>query len=236
MSLCRTIRRLASTTGASPPCRSAGIVAVVLVLICAHGCETGKQERFRELNADGIRLYQLGDFAGAREHFEVAATLDAKDANVQYNLGQCNERFGQADRAEICYKQCLLANANHPECRHALAVLLYRTGRPAEADQMIKAWLDSEPALGAAYAEDGWRLRQSGELPLAVGRFQQALHFDPRNVRAMIEMAQIYEENQRPEFALTMYSRALELSPQQIDLKERINELKSKGVGKPLPD
>ena len=44
------------------------------------------------------------------------------------------------------------------------------------------------------------------------------------------------EENQRPEFALTMYSRALELSPQQIDLKERINELKSKGVGKPLPD
>jgi len=130
----------------------------------------------------------------------------------------------------------LEVDANHAECRHALAVLLYRVGRRTDADQMIQGWLNSKPELGAAYAEDGWRLRHGGEYQQAIGRFQQALHYDPRNHRALVELGQIYEEQQRPEFALTMYSRALELNPQQPELKERINQLKAKGVGKPLPD
>src|SRR5258708_40136196 len=98
---------------------------------------------------------------------------------------------------------------------------------------MIQSWLANQPELAAGYAEDGWRLRNSGEYQQAVGRFQQALHYDPRNLRSMLELGQLYEEHQRPEFALTMYSRALELNPQQAELKERINQLKAKGVGKP---
>jgi Flp pilus assembly protein TadD len=200
------------------------------------GCETEKQERFRLLNDDGIHLYQRGDYVGARENFEVALSLGPKDANLLFNLGQCHDRLNQPDRAETYYKQCLEVAANHPECRHALAVLLYRTGRRGEADQMIQGWLSAEPKLGPAYAEDGWRLRQSGDFNQAIGRFQQALHYDPRNVHAMIELGQIYEEHERPEFALTMYTRALEVSPQQPELKERINQLKAQGTHKPLPD
>ena len=101
---------------------------------------------------------------------------------------------------------------------------------------MIEAWLVAEPKLAAAYALDGWRLRQCGELNQAVGRFQQALHHDPRNLHALLELGQIYEEHQRPEFALTMYRRALEIDPRQAELVGRINQLRSQGVRQPLAD
>ncbi len=213
------------------------LVACFSGLAClAGGCQTEKQERFDQYTAEGVLLYQRGDFVGAREHFEVAHALQPKDANVVYNLAQCHDRLGQVDAALACYNQCLTLAPNHADCRHALAWLLYRNGRRAEADAMIEGWLSAEPQLGAAYAEDGWRLRQAGETTLAVGRFQQALHFDPKNLRALLELGQIYEEQERPEFALTMYSRALEWAPNQPELKERINILRAKGVRKPLAD
>jgi Tfp pilus assembly protein PilF len=211
-------------------------VLLPLTFLLTAGCETDKHERFKQYSDDGVHLYQRGDFVGARDQFEAASALVPKDANLLYNLGQCNERLNQPGQAENYYKECLNVNANHAECRHALAVLLYRTGRNSEADQMIQDWLTSQPELGAAYAEDGWRLRHAGEFQLAMNRFQQALHFDPGNQRALLELGQIYEEQQRPEFALTMYSRALEKNPQQPQLKERINQLKAQGVAKPLPD
>jgi tetratricopeptide (TPR) repeat protein len=239
MSAQRTIRRvslIALTARAAAFSLRPLLAMFALLLPLAGGCETEKQQRFREYTDDGVHLYQRGDYVGAREQFEVALPLGPKDANLLCNLGQCYDRLNHPDQAENYYKQCLDVNANHAECRHALAVLLYRNGRRAEADQMIQGWLASQPELGAAYAEEGWRLRHSGEYQLAIGRFQQALHYEPRNQRAMLELGQLYEEQQRPEFALTMYSRALELNPQQPELKERINLLKAKGTGKPLPD
>jgi Tfp pilus assembly protein PilF len=226
----RTIRILAGTVAVKLIC--AGCLRVLFAafafsLTTTAGCETDKDERFRQYNDDGMHLYQRADYVGAHDQFEAALALGPKDANVFFNLGHCCERLNQTSQAENYYNQCLEVSANHTECRHALAVLLYRVGRRTDADQMIQGWLNSNPQLGAAYAEDGWRLRHNGEYQQAIGRFQQALHYDPRNYRAMVELGQVYEEQQRPEFALTMYSRAL---------MERINQLKAKGIGKPLPD
>lgn len=227
----------------SPPalttCVSVGAwsCALLLALCLAGGCQTEKQERFHLYNQDGVRLFEKGDYAGARDHFEIALSLeDAKNANLLYNLGQCCDRLGQEQQAESYYKQCLEVSANHADCRHALAVLLYRGGRRVEADRMIESWLSAEPELGAAYAEDGWRLRRGGEFTLAVGRFQQALHYDPRNLRAMVELGQLAEEHDRAEFALAMYVRALEVNPKQPELEAHVKELRAKGVRKPLPE
>jgi Flp pilus assembly protein TadD len=213
-----------------------GVGLLVFLFMLPAGCETEKQQRFHQYSDEGIRLYKNGDFVSAREHFEIALPLEPKDANLHYNLGQCCDRLGQASQAENYYKQCLELNTNHPECRHALAVLLYRSGRRVEADEMIQNWLANQPDLAAAYAEDGWRARQSGQYQLAIGRFQQALHLEARNQRALVELGQLYEEHQQPALALTMYTRALEVNPQQSELKDHINQLKANGVGRPMPD
>jgi Flp pilus assembly protein TadD len=215
------------------PC--AGILACALAAGCA-GVRTEQQDRIHQFTDEGISLFRQGDYAGAVEHFEFARTLGPPDANLLFNLGHSNDRLGNAEKAETYYRQCLQNNGNHAECRHALEHLLYRTSRQEEADSMIQVWLASQPKLGAAYAEDGWRLRQAGDFQNARGRMQQALHFDPRNVRALVELGMICEAELRPDLALVHYNRALEYDPQNPDLKDKINRLRAKGIGKPLPD
>jgi tetratricopeptide (TPR) repeat protein len=212
------------------------VCAVALLCALAGGCVSEQHVRVQQFTDEGVFLFRQGDYSSALEHFEFAKTLGPPDANLLFNIGHCNDRLGNLDKAETAYRQCLQATANHAECRHALELLLYRTNRRPEADDMIQLWLASEPKIGAAYAEDGWRMRLCGDLNHARGRFQQALHYDPRNVRALVELGMMSEEEQRPDVALTLYGRALEYDPQNPELKAKIDRLRANGVGKALPD
>jgi Tfp pilus assembly protein PilF len=200
------------------------------------GCETPGQDRARPFNEDGVYLFQHHDYGNARESFEEALKHQPKDPAILYNVGQCYDRQNNTAKAESFYKQCLEQDANHAPCRHALAVLSFRTGHAKEAEQLIEDWLAREPKRADAYVEDGWRLRQEGELNQAQARLQQALDLDPRNVRALTEMGVLYEVLQMPERALALYQRVLKEDPRQTEVAERLNVLRQKKVGKPLPD
>src|SRR5208282_2379920 len=139
-------------------------------------------------------------------------------------------------KAETYYQQCLEQDANHAPCRHALAVLWFRTGRAQQAEQFIEDWLTQDPKRADAYVEDGWRLRQEGSLNQAQARLQQALDLEPHNVRALTEMGLLYEVLQMPERAVVLYQRVLAEDPKQTDVTDRLNLLRQKKVGNPLPD
>jgi len=200
------------------------------------GCETPAQDRARPFNEDGVHLFQHRDYGAARESFEEALRLQPKDPGILYNVGQCYDRLNNTVKAEKFYQQCLEQDANHAPCRHALEVLWFRTGRSKEAEQLIEDWLTREPKRADAYVEDGWRLRQEGALNQAQARLQQALDLDPHNVRALTEMALLYEVLQMPERAVVLYQRVLAEDPRQTDVADRLNLLRKSKVGSPLPD
>ena len=213
------------------------VVGFVLILaVFLSGCETTEQERLRQFNDDGVLRFRQGDFKGAHESFTEALALKPEDPNILYNLGQCCERQGDWKQTEKFYRDALAKSENHEESRHALEVLLYRTGRKADADRMIQDWLARQPTLAGPYAEDGWRLRQENALPQAQARLQQALAIDPHHVRALTELAILYEQLNMPERALVTYERALAQNPQQIDIVEHVNQLRLRNVHRPLPD
>jgi Flp pilus assembly protein TadD len=199
-------------------------------------CAPMDHERLRDYNEIGVELYQRGEFADARDCFDAALRLAPDDTGLVFDLAQCHDQLGDRAKAEELYKQCLEKVPNHPECRHALAVLLVRQQRRDEAATMIDDWLEREPRLGDAYAEHGWLLHQQGDLPRAHARLQQALQFDPQNVRALTELGLIFEAMNRPERALVLYERALQIKPRQPDLTHRVQELKKRGVERPKPD
>jgi tetratricopeptide (TPR) repeat protein len=212
------------------------VLLPLLSFLLLPGCLAVVDERAQQFSEDGVYLYRRGDYAHARECFEAAVAVQPADANLLFNLGQCHDHLGQTDKAQEYYRLCLTRSVNHARCRHALAVLLFRSGRRGEADQMIEEWLSAEPESPDALVEDGWRLRQEGQLQKAQARFQQALHHNPHHVRALTEMGDLYEYLLLPERALVLYQRGLARDPNQVELLERINELKKKGVGKPKPD
>src|SRR5205823_3985620 len=124
----------------------------------------------------------------------------------------------------------------HGDARQAHASLLYRTGRTSEANREILEWLEQQPGLADAYVLDAWRLRQDKALPQAQGRLQQALHLEPNNRRALVELGIVYEMMNMPERGLAMYERALLADPRQPEVTERLNQMRAKGIGRPLPD
>ncbi len=224
--------RWLSSTRTSPIALFAPLLAVFLF----GGCETTNQDRLQDYTQDGVFLFGRGEYQGARESFQEALRLKPEDPGLLYNIGQCCDRQGDYAQAENSYRQCLSKEANHAESRYALTVVLYRTGRRAEANRMIQEWLAQQPGLADPYALDGWRLRQENALPQAQGRLQQALGLDPLNVHTLTELAILYELLQMPDRALVLYERALQRDPRQPSLVARINHLRSKGVNPPLPD
>src|SRR5262249_45754790 len=196
------------------------------VSVLVGACAPMDHERLRDYNEIGVEAYERGQFSEARESFDAALRLVPDDAGLLFNLGQCHDQLGNRARAEELYKQCLERSTNHPECRHALTVLLVRENRQDDAVKMIDEWLEREPGLGNAYAEHAWLLHEQGDLPRAHARLQQALQFDPQNVRALTELGRIFEAMNYPERALVLYERALQIQPRQPELARRVREMK----------
>ena len=109
------------------------------------------------------------------------------------------------------------------------------TDRRQQAEEFIEEWLKSKPKLAAAYALDGWRLRRDGQFVQAQGRLQQAVHLDRHCVFALTELGLLFEQLEHPERAIIMYEHALQATPHDEELIERINQCR-KGAGKPQPE
>lgn len=213
--------------------RAAWVAGIVLGLA---GCVSPPDERFHDYNQDGLFQFRQGNYRDARESFQAALDLKPGDAALLYDIGECYDRLGDGARAERYYQECLQRSPNHEACRHALAVLLVRQQRRDEAARMIEDWLRREPKLAGPYAEDGWFWHQAGDLPRAQARLQQALEIDPRDVRALTELALVYEAMRRPDRALVLYERALEREPDQVELKKRVQFLLTNGARRPRPE
>lgn len=217
---------------------------IALAFLWLAGCatwdhfvgESSVQQRVADYNDDGRRLFQNGDFAGARDSFQAALAIKPNDPGLLFNLGQCYERLAVPARAEELYRQSLQRAADNSACRFALVAVQVRQGKKAEAAQIIAEWLTREPKRAAAYATDGWYWHQAGDLPRAQARLQQALELDPHDTLALTELGRVYEEMKRPDRAIALYERALAQDPKQADLTNRINFLLAKGAGKPKPD
>jgi Tfp pilus assembly protein PilF len=200
------------------------------------GCAPALTEHVREYNDDGVFLFQRGAYEQARQTFEAALAMKPGDPNLLYNLGECHARLGQPAAAEARYQECLRQAPNHAECRHALACLYYDQGDRNAAVRMVAEWRRRNPALSGPYAEDGYLWHRYGDLPRAVVVLEYALELDPNDVRALTELARIYEEEHHEDRSLALYERALRVKPQQPDVEARVKELREAKVGPPHKD
>jgi Flp pilus assembly protein TadD len=200
------------------------------------GCASPDADRVRDYNRIGLDLYRQGQYASARESFQAALNLRPDDPAMLYNVGQCYDRLGDGAKAEQFYSTCLQRDPDHVACHHALAMLLVSERREPEAAQTVHDWLARAPKNSSALAEDGWLWRRQGDLPRAQSRLQEALALNPRDWRALSELAAVYEEQQRPDRALVLYEQSLEENPNQPDVAKHLNDMRLQGVQRPKPE
>ena len=205
-------------------------IALLSLIVVVAGCTSTDGERWRTFNDDGVALFAQGSYTDALESFEYALTLHPNDPVLVFNTGQCYDRLNKVQKAEELYLYCLQRDPKHGDARLALVALKYRTGRVAEANNLIQDWLRQEPNVADSYVADAWRLRQEKAIPQAMARVEQALSIEPRNRRALTEMGILLEMQGMPDRALALYEWILQSEPNQVEIAARAEQLRRQGV------
>ena len=219
--------RLRFTFGMQRIAPPLGYLQLLALLVCA-GCGW----MARNDNADGVVLYQQGNYQGAVSHFQQALVQHPGSPDCFYNLGatyhQQAKLFGRPSdlqTAEQYYHLCLARNLNHEACQRGLAVLLVEQNRPAEAVAQLQNWAQQQPTNPSPQIELGRLCQEHGDLREAENHLIDALAIDPNNTRALVALGQIRESSGEPSLALANYSRAIAIDPAQPTVAAKIATL-----------
>lgn len=93
----------------------------------------------------GRQALAAGRAAEAREHFTAAAALRPQDPRPRHNLGNVLLELDAVEAALAAWREALAADATFGESRRALAFVLLRTGRAAEALPHLERLAREEP-------------------------------------------------------------------------------------------
>lgn len=208
--------------------RWTSVATVVTVVMVAAGCGG----MIRNDNAEGVRLYQQGNYLGAVNHFQQALHQQPGSPDCFYNLGatyhQQAKVFSNPDdlrTAEQYYHLCLSRNPDHPACNRALAVLLVETGRGGDAVALLDGWSRRRPDEPDPQIELARLCQEHGDLRQAENHLVDALAIAPGNQRALVALGQIREATGETNLALANYSRALSGGGSQPVVASRVAAL-----------
>ena len=212
-----------------------------LGLAAAGGCTNFVANRS---NADGVTLFQRGQYQEALQQFQAATYADPNNADGYYNLGATYHRLARAGdqrqhndclvRAETNYRQCLERNPNHRDCHRGLAVLLIEENRPTEAFASIQTWAAQSPSLADPYVELARLYQEHGNLDAAANMLAEAVRRNPEDARQWAAMGKVREESRNYAQALRNYQQSLELNPNQPDVSARVAALQTTLAHQPL--
>ena len=188
----------------------------------------------RNDNAQGVRLYQQGNYLGAVNHFQQSLARQPGNPDTFYNLGatyhQQAKIFGRpadAQAAEQYYHLCLARNPNNEACQRGLAVLLVEQKRGDEAVGQLNAWARSQPANPAPHIELARLAQEHGDVREAENQLVDALAIDPNNPRALVALGSLREASGDVPQALANYSRALAVDPGQPAVATKVAALQA---------
>ena len=171
------------------PLRSSRVGAVVFAAaaMVLAGCGSLK----RNENAEGVKLYQQGNYLGAVNHFQQALAQQPGSPDCFYNLGatyhQQAKVFGKGSdwrSAEQYYHLCLSRNPNHDACQRALAVLLVEEQRSPEAIALLEDWSRRQPNNPNPQIELARLCQEHGDIREAENRLVDALATTPARCRS----------------------------------------------------
>lgn len=188
----------------------------------------------RGLNAEGVRMFQQGQYAQAIQQFQQAIYEDPANADGYYNMaavyhqmGKSENRKADLDQAENLYNQCLDRDPEHRDCYRGLAVLLVEQKRNDEAFRLLQGWCDQHPTSPEARIELARLCEEFGDQKVAMQHLSEALTLDPNNPRALAAAGKLREQMGDQVQAMANYQRSLYYNRFQPEVSSRLAALQT---------
>ena len=133
-----------------------------------------------------------GDWENAKRNLELAAAIDADNANVLEAFALVYQSPGEFELAEYNFKEALDAGAGSRALNN-YAAFLYARGRYLEAAEAFREVTTDTLYSGRprAFVNLGLAALQTQQLEEAKSAFSRALSMEPRNSTALLELTQI---------------------------------------------
>jgi type IV pilus assembly protein PilF len=202
---------------------AAGIAAVLLagcVTSQSNGRAVDQKEAARANTQLGVAYLRQGNMAQAKEKLERAEKQDPKSHEVQYALALFSERMNQPADADRHYQTALKLSSNNAEVSNAYAVFLCRSKKIDQSlrlfDEVVKNQLYNAPWVAATNA--AVCLRSEKRNADAVPWLDRALAQRPDYYPAVVELGDLYIENNEPQKARAAVDRFLSIGRKSGDV------------------
>ena len=201
-----------------------GIAGILWVAMAASLCGCSPVNGWA-MNQQGKSLYSQGQYQAARAEFERALMDHPYSADYAYNVAASMDQMGDHEAAEKMYRHALTLDPSHQPSYHGMAAMLVENGRTDEANDLISTWAATQPYSTDATVELGWLKGEMGDVEGANREFQKALQENPRNTRALKQMARANRKAGLPGEAAASYARALYMDPDLPEAKDELAQL-----------
>lgn len=159
---------------------------------------------------------QLSYWSSNHDLWTHALAVTGRNFIAQDNLGGALLLLGKLDEAYLHFQAAAEINPLDPMSRSNLGAYLQEHGHLAEAIEQNNRviTLTSDPGLLAAtYANLGAAYRKLGEDGKARSSYDQALQLNPNQYNVYLGLGELLEKQNRPDDAISNYSKAVELQP-----------------------
>ena len=156
-------------------------------------------------------LIQMGDLAGAKQHFKTAVELDPQSADAFHGLAAAVHKAEGANAALVWFERALALRKNDTKILTNYAFALIQAGKPIAAKDIFQKSIAISPNQARSYVGLASCLRQTGQWDEAATMYEAALALDDGLAEAHIALGEMLIESWNAHTALPHFQRAFEL-------------------------
>ncbi|MFT3769145.1 MAG: tetratricopeptide repeat protein [Minicystis sp.] len=161
----------------------------------------------------------------ALAHFDRAAELAPRDANVYFRRGDCHAKLGDLEHALANYRRALALDPTSIDGLHTMGKTLVALGRPAEALRYYDQAIALAPRYVDFHASRAIALEVLDEHAAAVRDYDRILELDPSHVVARFSRARCRAETGEMERATSELEALAESQPDAPEIPRLLGKL-----------